>query len=388
MILCYIEIYKLGMPRDDFKNFLIIQKLEDDKKERTFLSVLLNNKWKIIAGIILLVIFIFIYNIFFTKINLASREGGSNLFQINNGESVSYIGQRLADEGIIHSSLAFKIYIKIFSGNTIAQAGIYTLDKNDNLISLANKIIKADYAIPPVRITIPEGSENREIAQIISKAFLSDINTPQLIDDFSEENILSKIEGKEGYLFPETYLFLPNTTLDKVISQLSDKFYFNLKDIFTNERQELGIYSLDVNDFKVENYFNDEERTINLTKRFTIISSVGTTTVTIKDIISMASYLEGEANYEEAMRRVAGVLWTRLKLNYPLQIDAATSTYKERGFTKSPINNPGNVAIRAAINPINTGDIYYITGNDGLMYYAKDYETHLDNINKHLRNNR
>lgn len=388
MILCYIEIYKLGMPRDDFKNFLIIQKLEDDKKERTFLSVLLNNKWKIIAGIILLVIFIFIYNIFFTKINLASREGGSNLFQINNGESVSYIGQRLANEGIIHSSLAFKIYIKIFSGNTIAQAGIYTLDKNDNLISLANKIIKADYAIPPVRITIPEGSENREIAQIISKAFLSDINTPQLIDDFSEENILSKIEGKEGYLFPETYLFLPNTTLDKVISQLSDKFYFNLKDIFTNERQELGIYSLDVNDFKVENYFNDEERTINLTKRFTIISSVGTTTVTIKDIISMASYLEGEANYEEAMRRVAGVLWTRLKLNYPLQIDAATSTYKERGFTKSPINNPGNVAIRAAINPINTGDIYYITGNDGLMYYAKDYETHLDNINKHLRNNR
>lgn len=376
------------MPRDDFKNFLIIQKLEDDKKERTFLSVLLNNKWKIIAGIILLVIFIFIYNIFFTKINLASREGGSNLFQINNGESVSYIGQRLADEGIIHSSLAFKIYIKIFSGNTIAQAGIYTLDKNDNLISLANKIIKADYAIPPVRITIPEGSENREIAEIISKAFLSDINTPQLIDDFSEENILSKIEGKEGYLFPETYLFLPNTTLDKVISQLSDKFYFNLKDIFTNERQELGIYSLDVNDFKVENYFNDEERTINLTKRFTIISSVGTTTVTIKDIISMASYLEGEANYEEAMRRVAGVLWTRLKLNYPLQIDAATSTYKERGFTKSPINNPGNVAIRAAINPINTGDIYYITGNDGLMYYAKDYETHLDNINKHLRNNR
>ncbi len=376
------------MLRDDFKNFLIIQKLEDDKKDRTFLSILLKNKWKIITSIILIIILIFIYNIFFTKINLSSREGGSNLFQINNGESVNYIGQRLADEGIIHSSLAFKIYIKIFSGNTIAQAGIYTLDKNDNLISLANKIIKAHYAIPPVRITIPEGSDNKEIAQIISKAFLSDINKDQLIDDFSKENVLSKIEGKEGYLFPETYLFLPNTTLDKVITQLSDKFYFNLKNIFTNERQELGIYSLDVNDFKVESYFNDEDRTINLTKRFTVISAIGTTTVTMKDIISMASYLEGEANNEEAMRKVSGVLWTRLKLNYPLQIDAATSTYKERGFTKSPINNPGNVAIKAAINPINTGDIYYITGNDGLMYYAKDYKTHLDNINKYLRNNR
>lgn len=376
------------MPRDDFKNFLIIQKLEDDKKERTFLSVLLQNKWKMIIGIIIIILFIFIYNIFFTKINLTNREDGNNLFQINNGESVNHIGQRLSSEGIIHSTFAFKIYIKIFSGNTIAQAGIYSLDKNDNLISLANKIIKANYAIPPVKITIPEGSDNKEIAEIVSKAFLNDINKNQIIDDFTVKNILSKIENKEGYLFPETYLFLPNTTLDQVIKQLSDKFYSNLKNIFTNERQELGIYSLDVNDFKVESYFNDEDKTINLTKRFTIINQVGTTTVSIKDIINMASYLEGEANTEEHMRKVAGVLWTRLKLNYPLQIDAATSTYKERGFTKSPINNPGNIAIKAAINPIDTGNIYYITGNDGLMYYAKDYKTHLDNINKHLRNNR
>ena len=44
---------------------------------------------------------------------------------------------------------------------------------------------------------------------------------------------------------------------------------------------------------------------------------------------------------------------------------------KRKGFTKSPINNPGNIAIRAAINPINTGDIFYITGNDGNMYMQK-----------------
>ena len=86
------------------------------------------------------------------------------------------------------------------------------------------------------------------------------------------------------------------------------------------------------------------------------------------------------------MKIVSGVLWTRLKLNYPLQIDAATSTYKIKGLTKRPINNPGAIAIKAAIDPINTGNIYYITGNDGKMYYAKEYETHLKNINKYLRN--
>lgn len=374
------------MFKDDFKNFLIIKKIEDDKKGKDILSIIVCNKWKIIFSIIFIFILFFIYNIYFTKINLISRQNNENLFQINNGESVNYIGQRLYDEGIIKSSLAFKIYVKVFSGNTLAQAGIYNLEKDDSLISLANKIIKGDYAIPPVRITIPEGSNNIELAEIINKGFSNEIYAPQLIDDFSKKNILEKIKDKEGYLFPETYLFLPNVYLDQVINQLSNHFYNNLKNIFINERNELGIYALDLREFNINDYFNDDNKEINLKKRFTIINNVGTTTVTIKDIITMASFLEGEANNEEAMRKVSGILWNRLKLNYPLQIDAATSTYKEKGFTKSPINNPGNIAIRAAINPINTGDIFYITGNDGNMYYAKDYKTHLDNINKYLRN--
>lgn len=374
------------MFKDDFKNFLIIKKIEDDKKGKDILSIIVCNKWKILFSIIFIFILFFIYNIYFTKINLISRQNNENLFQINNGESVNYIGQRLYDEGIIKSSLAFKIYVKVFSGNTLAQAGIYNLEKNDSLISLANKIIKGHYAIPPVRITIPEGSNNIELAEIINKGFSNEIYAPQLIDDFSKKNILEKIKDKEGYLFPETYLFLPNVYLDQVINQLSNHFYNNLKNIFINERNELGIYALDLREFNINDYFNDDNKEINLKKRFTIINNVGTTTVTIKDIITMASFLEGEANNEEAMRKVSGILWNRLKLNYPLQIDAATSTYKEKGFTKSPINNPGNIAIRAAINPINTGDIFYITGNDGNMYYAKDYKTHLDNINKYLRN--
>ena len=38
------------------------------------------------------------------------------------------------------------------------------------------------------------------------------------------KNILEKIKDKEGYLFPETYLFLPNVYLDQVINQLSNHF--------------------------------------------------------------------------------------------------------------------------------------------------------------------
>lgn len=376
------------MLKDDFRNFLIIQKMEEDKKKVTLLGAILSNKWKILSVIILLLFGIFVYKFFFTKINLEKLKVKNDLFQINSGESISHIGKRLEGDGIINSYFAFKMYMRIFAGKNIAQAGIYQFDQKDNLVSVANKIIGAHYAIPPVKVTIPEGSDNQDIAKILSVAFLNDANKSQLVDDFSSSNIYSYIKNKEGYLFPETYLFLPNTSLDQVVKQMSDKFYFNLKDIFSSqeERQKLGIYSLDLKDFKIENYFNDTDKTINLTKRFSIISQIGTTTVTMKDIITMASYLEGEANNEKDMRNVSGVLWTRLRLNYPLQIDAATSTYKNKGFTLTPINNPGMMAILAAISPINTGNIYYITGNDGVTYYARDYKSHLDNINRYLRN--
>ncbi len=341
----------------------------------------------ILLVIIIVTIIYFIYFIFFTKVNLSNLSvvQGSNFFQIKDGETVSQVGDSLKKFNIIKSETAFKIYVKTFSNLSLVQAGIYSINKTDTLVSLANKIIKAHYAIPPVKITIPEGSDNLEIAKIISQAFNVPNNSTQLVDDYSITNISNKISNDEGYLFPETYVFLPNISLDKVISKMKSEFYYNLKNIFQNEATELGIYSLDLNKFNINDYFNDGDESVNLKKRFTIKNDIGTITVTIKDVITMASYLEGEVNNENDMRKVSGVLWNRLRLNYPLQIDAATSTYKVKGFTTTPINNPGLVAIRAAINPINTGDIYYLTGKDGKMYYAKNYTDHLSNINKYLR---
>ncbi len=377
---------------DDFKNFLIIKKLEEERKEETFLDLLIRNKLKIISIVAVLILLFFFYKIFLSSTNYQDSE---NLFQINHGESIEEIARDLESKNIIYYKLPFKLYMKIFGGDSSAQAGIYRFEKGDNIISIAHKIIKAKYAIPPVRITIPEGSTNEEISEIINKAFSQEVNKDQVIDDFSKSNILLNIKDEEGYIYPETYFFLPNTNLYKVVSQLKNHFYINLKNLFENLKAESNnleeekyplIYSLDMKEFNMQSIFNTESSSMNLSKRFTLINEIGTTTLSVKDIITMASYLEGEANNEKDMRIVSGALWTRLKLGYPLQIDAATSTYKNKGFTKTPINNPGLVAIKAAMNPIKTGYIYYITGNDGNMYYAKDYNTHLDNINKYLRN--
>lgn len=370
----------------DFKNLLLIKKLEEENKNKTFLRFLIINKYRFLLSIIILFFIFFIYNTFFSKVKINTNN--DLLFQINNGETLISISNKLYENKIIKSPIAFKIYIKVFFNNSYIQTGIYSISKKDSLISIANKIMTADFAIPPIKITIPEGSNIYKITNIIADSFNKKENKDLLIDNFDTEIILNKLKDLEGYLFPDTYLFLPNTKINTIISSMTDNFFFSIKNFFEKNNKELGIYSLNMSEFNIDDYFDIKNKEIFLDKRLTIVNSLGTTTTKLKNIIIMASYLEGEANNEEDMRKVAGVLWTRLKLNYPLQIDAATSTYKEKGFTKTPINNPGIIAIRSAINPINTGNIFYITGNNGITYYAKDYKTHLDNINKYLRNNR
>ena len=371
--------------KDDFKNFFIIKKMEEDINNKTLLEALWKNKFKIFIFIFVIIFIVFLYKILLSPVG--DVKSIDEYFQINNKESVNYIADELKEKEIIRSTFAFRIYMKLSFGKDIAHVGIYKFSKNDNLISIANKIKNSDYAISPIKITIPEGSDNNKIAIIISQAF-SSVDPQFKKDDFSVYNILSSIQNQQTYLFPETYFFLPNASLNQVILEMKKQSYENLKNLFVDlkdNKNNVKVYDLDLNKLNIDNFFDDSNQSINFNKKLTVVNDLGTTTLSLQNILTMASYLEGEANNNKDMRIVSGVLWTRIKIGYYLQIDAASSTYKIKGFTKSPINNPGLVAINAALNPTQTGYLYYITGRDGEMYYAKDYETHLVNIKRHLR---
>ncbi len=379
--------------KEDFKNFFIIKRIEEDTNNKTLLEAIFNNKLRISLFIVFIVFLILIYKIFFSPINLTGLKDPNGFFQINNGESVNYIANELEKEKIIKSALIFKLYMKMSLGKDVAQAGIYKFTQNDSLVSVVRKIKNAEFAVSPVRVTIPEGSTNEEVAEIIARAFSNNPTALKGGENFSTENILSYMQDMQGYLFPETYFFLPNTSISQIITELRNKSYENLKDLFTqikiktenDSNSRLKIYSVDLKEIDLTSFFDDSTKSINQNKKLTIINDLGTTTLSIKNLLIMASYLEGEANNEKDMKLVAGVLWTRLKIGYFLQIDAATSTYKTKGFTKNSINNPGLVAIESAINPTKTEYLYYLTGNDGQTYYTKTYEGHLVNIKKYLR---
>jgi UPF0755 protein len=107
------------------------------------------------------------------------------------------------------------------------------------------------------------------------------------------------------------------------------------------------------------------------------------------------------------MKRISGIVQNRLKINMSLQIDATVlygkgiwkdrvlysdllhendyNTYQKTGLPIGPISNPGLDALRAAMFPEKTNYFYYLTGNDGKMYYAVTHEEHIQNKIKYLR---
>jgi UPF0755 protein len=142
-------------------------------------------------------------------------------------------------------------------------------------------------------------------------------------------------ETLEGYLFPDTYKFFPNSTSQDIIRKMLTNF-----------------------DAK----FSDEMRVV-----------IATRGLTIHEVVKLASILEKEVKTQQDMKLVADIFNRRLAigmllqadstLNYAtkgknasltaaeLAIDNPYNSYKFSGLPPTPISNPGLNALRAAVYP-------------------------------------
>ncbi len=264
----------------------------------------------------------------------------SKQFTVNENESLKTISERLFREGFISSPLLFRAGVSFLNKDTSVQLGGYVFDREMSLLQVIHSLTSGNERLPLLSVTIPEGSTSYEVASIIVKAFPS----------FSQEVLQRLIEQyhAKGKLFPSTYYLLPSYKEEDVIKLMLTTF---------SKKAEKEISE----------------------------TNVASPLTSLDDVLTLASILEGEAKTEKDMKIVSGILLKRLTLGMPLQVDVAKETYKERGLPKEPLNNPGLVAIRAVLFPTATEYLYYITGKDGQMYYAKTFEEHKKNIQKYLR---
>ncbi len=258
------------------------------------------------------------------------------IIHISNGESINSVALRLESEKAIRYDFTLKIFIKLLKSGKGIISGDYLIKKNSPVWRVAWQISRGHHNIEPVRIVIREGLTNENIASLLADKLAG----------FRRDLFLTGTNDKQGYLFPDTYFFFPLDTADEIIAKLSNNFETRIKS-FTSEIDKSG--------------------------------------KSLRDIIIMASILEGEAGGKEDIGIISGILWKRISLDIPLQVDVDKSTYETKGLPSKPLNNPGLQSIEAAISPISSPYLYYLHDKNGKVHYAATFEEHKSNIIKYLK---
>lgn len=278
---------------------------------------------------------------------------------ISRGSSLKEATAQLKHDGAIRSPFFLELYIHYLGGSTKIIAGGYALNEPQNIFTIGKRIMTGDHELVTVKITIPEGSTIVEIGDILTNSLTA----------FPRNEFIKQAEGKEGYLFPDTYFFLPIAMPEEVIKTMEENF-----------SQKIAALDEDIRKF-------DKPQ---------------------KDIVIMASIIEKEAPDPEARRMISGILWERLKIGMPLQVDATFlyingkktydlslddlaidspyNTYKYPGLPIGPIGNPGLDALQAATNPMHSTYLYYLSDKEGKTYYAKSFAEHKRNREKYMTN--
>ncbi len=280
-----------------------------------------------------------------------------SMYTVTNGSGLTSLASDLANKNIIKSPFLFKSFSVLFGGTKGIMAGDYIFNSRSSVIHLAWRFSRGQFDLNPVKVTFPEGLNVSEISTLVAKKFTK-IN-PDLFNTLASSS--------EGYLFPDTYYFLPNVLPAEIIKVMTDNFQERIKTVTTELKS-----------------FNKP----------------------LTDIIKMASIVEDEARTMETRQIVAGILWRRLSLNMPLQVDASFkyingkgtkdltladlkidspyNSYLYKGLPPTPICNPGLNSIKATVTPIKTDYLYFLTDKKGEMHYAKTYQEHLLNKEKYL----
>jgi UPF0755 protein len=342
---------------------------------------------KIVRKIVLLIsIFLLIFIVLiggggylYIQSALKPVDAGSKLHKtvvIPIGSSVTGIGERLEENGIIKNAKVFKYYVK-FNNEGGFMAGKYQLSPSMDVPEIVNRLKSGKVlAEATFKITIPEGKQLKEIAGIMAKAthqnevdVFTKLNDKQYIKSLmskyptilTDEILHSTVKYPlEGYLYPATYPFYkPNPSVEEMVTAMLDKTNSVLSD-YTEKRKEKKL--------------------------------------SIHQLLTMASLVEEEATGKADRKTIASVFYNRLKQGMPLQTDPTVlyaqgrhkekvlykdlevnspyNTYRNTGLPPGPIANSGRVSIEAALDPNQTDYYYFLATADGDVIFTKTLAEH------------
>lgn len=330
------------------------------------------------------------------------KEADSNCeyqtIEVTAGESVKEIANNLKQADLIRNPLAFELYARINNLHAKLKAGKYSFRKTMSARAIAKQLVNGVVSSDVFNLTILPGtnllgdkgkSQTGIIHQFrtlgyseeeINQALTKHYDNPVLKGLYADETKLSNpdIPAKlalEGYLYGETYQFYNHEKLENVITTILNQF----------------------NDVVVSNQLEEKFKARGFT---------------LREGITLASIIQKEARTED-MPGVSMVFQNRLKQGIALGSDvtatyaaditginranatnadilAVNSLYNTRkfpGLPPGPIAVPSKAALLAVAEPDSSkaSMLYFLTGDDGLMYYSSTDAEHNQKIRDHCQ---
>ncbi len=297
-------------------------------------------------------------------------------FEVQSGDSVQKVATGLQEKGLIRNAIVFQVFYYVHHANDAIKPGEYTFSKAMTLDEITGQLVNG--ASNVFRLTIVPGETIQQIKQKladhgykseeIEAAFSKTYNHPVLADKPAEASL-------EGYMFGDTYEFYKTDSVEKIITTMLDQLYKTIQD----------------NNLKA----GFEAHGFNLYQGITLASIVEQEARSNNDqrIVAQVFYsrlasdraLGSDVTVKYALDLIDPNRQTYTDNDSALNVDSPYNTRKNKGLPPGPICNPGYSALYAVASPSDTNYLFFLTGDDGFMYYSETEEGHQQNISAHCQ---
>lgn len=329
---------------------------------QTFVRSALFRRWILPPLVLLLLVAGFLSIIFWLPNTFDTDE---KVLFVWRGATFNAVVDSLEQHGIIASRLTFELAGRLLNSTTSLKVGKYVFKSGISNSELLHSLStgRSRQLIP---VLIPEGTRLRAIPGRVAAAL--GVDGEQLLA-LCSDSVFIRSQGLtvptlEGYLLPDTYLFHWQTDEREIISRMVEAFKAFYNDSLIARQRELGM--------------------------------------TLHQVVTLASIVEGEAQIDSERAIIAGVYHNRLRkrmrleadptiqyalvdgprrlLYEDLRVNSPYNTYRYYGLPPGPINNPGRRAILATLYPESHGYLFFVATGDGGHRFARTYDEHLKNV--------
>jgi UPF0755 protein len=292
-----------------------------------------------------------------------SRDRNPIIFEVAPGSSFKQVAERLVAQGIVTDEMKFRIYARVLGKTTGVRIGEYSLNKGMTPREVLRALTEGksiDYAV-----TVPEGFNIFEIADMLNERwpgkgteFFSIVTNPDMVQKLLGE----RYPSLEGYLFPDTYSITKYTKMDTLVKTMVEKFKVAATEANVNAPIKMPLH-----------------------EQVILASVIEKETGAPEERPHIASVFHNRLNKKMRLESDPTIIYgmwvesrTRPKNIRKSDIKRATpyNTYAIRSLPYGPIANPSREALRAAVDPKQTEDLFFVSQNDGTHYFSKTYKEH------------